>query len=101
MNTHTERQRQRKVALQQRHLHEVVDRIPVVVVSDLSVEISQIGSVEDRPILLDELEEEGVLGAFLFTILQRLLFLRRLLRGKSFSGANVIKLFTPVIYECS
>ena len=44
-------------------LHEVVDRVPVIVVPDLAVEVSQVGAVEDRTLLLDELEEEGVLGA--------------------------------------
>ena len=44
-------------------LHEVVDRVPVIVVPDLAVEVSQVGAVEDRTLLLDKLEEEGVLGA--------------------------------------
>ena len=35
----------------------------MIVVADLAVEVSQIGSVADGSFLLDELEEEGVFGA--------------------------------------
>ena len=44
-------------------MHEVVHRVPVIVVANFAVQVSEVGPVEDGALLLDQLEEEGVLGA--------------------------------------
>ncbi len=44
-------------------VHEVIERVPLVVVAGLAVEVSEVGAGKVGPVFLDELEEEGVLGA--------------------------------------
>jgi hypothetical protein len=44
-------------------VHEVIERVPLVVVAGFAVEVSEVGAGKVGPVFLDELEEEGVLGA--------------------------------------
>ena len=44
-------------------MHEIVQRVPLVVVAGFAVQVPQVSPGEVGPVLLDQLEEESVLGA--------------------------------------